>query len=71
MRQEEKYRNDYPVLVVELKWNKSAESALQQIKNKKYPNSIQNYAGDVLLVGINYSKKDKKHECIIERYQKR
>lgn len=71
MRQEEKYRNDYPALVVELKWNKSAESALQQIKNKKYPNSIQNYAGDVLLVGINYSKKDKKHECIIERYQKR
>ena len=71
MRQEEKYRNDYPALVVELKWNKSAESALQQIKNKKYPNSIQNYAGDVLLVGINYGKKDKKHECIIERYQKR
>ena len=71
MRQEEKYRNDYPAIVVELKWNKSAESALQQIKNKKYPNSIQNYAGDVLLVGINYSKKDKKHECIIERYQKR
>ena len=65
------YRNDYPALVVELKWNKSAESALQQIKNKKYPSSIQNYAGEVLLVGINYNKKDKKHECIIERYQKR
>lgn len=65
------YRNDYPALVVELKWNKSAESALQQIKSKKYPSSIQNYAGEVLLVGINYNKKDKKHECIIERYQKR
>ena len=65
------YRNDYPALVVELKWNKSAESALQQIKSKKYPSSIQNYSGEVLLVGINYNKKDKKHECIIERYQKR
>lgn len=51
------YRNDYPALVVELKWNKSAVSALQQIKDKKYPDSIQKYAGNILLVGINYSKK--------------
>ena len=65
------YRNDYPALVVELKWNKSAVSALQQIKDKKYPDSIQNYAGNVLLVGINYSKKEKKHECVIEEYLKK
>ena len=64
------YRNDYPALVVELKWNKSAVSALQQIKDKKYPDSIQGYAGNVLLVGINYSKKEKKHECVIEEYLK-
>ena len=65
------YRNDYPALVVELKWNKSAVSALQQIKDKKYPDSIQNYAGNVLLVGINYSKKEKKHACVIEEYLKK
>lgn len=65
------YRNDYPALVVELKWNKSAVSALQQIKDKKYPDSIQKYAGNVLLVGINYSKKEKKHECMIEEYLKK
>ena len=65
------YRNDYPAFVVELKWNKSAVSALQQIKDKKYPDSIQNYAGNVLLVGINYSKKEKKHECVIEEYLKK
>ena len=65
------YRNDYPALVVELKWNKSAVSALQQIKDKKYPGSIQKYAGNVLLVGINYSKKEKKHECMIEEYLKK
>ena len=64
------YRNDYPALVV-LKWNKSAVSALQQIKDKKYPDSIQKYAGNVLLVGINYKKKEKKHECMIEEYLKK
>ena len=65
------YKNDYPALIVELKWNKSAESALQQVKDRRYPDSIQNYMGDILLVGINYNKKDKKHECVIETYQKR
>ena len=65
------YRNDYPALVVELKWNKSAVSELQQIKDKKYPDSIQKYAGNILLVGINYSKKEKKHECMIEEYLKK
>ena len=65
------YRNDYPALVVELKWNKSAVSALQQIKDKKYPDSIQKYAGNILLVEINYSKKEKKHECVIEEYLKK
>ena len=56
---------------MELKWNKSAVSALQQIKDRKYPDSIQDYTGDILLVGINYSKKDKKHECVIEAYKKK
>ena len=56
---------------MELKWNKSAVSALQQIKDKKYPDSIQKYAGNILLVGISYSKKEKKHECMIEEYLKK
>lgn len=64
------YRNYYPALVVELKWNKSAKSALQQIKDRKYPASIEQYTGDILLVGINYDKKTKKHECVIEQYEK-
>lgn len=53
-----------------MKWNKSTVTALQQIKDKKYLDSIQSYAGDVLLVGINYSKKEKKQECVIEEYKK-
>ena len=47
------FRQDYPALVVELKWNKSAETALSQIKDRMYPESIKGYTGDILLVGIN------------------
>ena len=63
------YKADYPALVVELKWNKNAKTALQQIYEKKYPESIAEYTGEILLVGINYDKKTKKHECVIEEYQ--
>lgn len=64
------YRQDYPALVVELKWNKNANTALQQIKDRKYPASILDYTGNILLVGINYDKNSKKHQCIIEKYTK-
>ena len=43
---------------------------LQQIREKQYPASILDYTGDILLIGINYNKKTKSHECIIEEYQK-
>ena len=64
------YKAEYPALVVELKWNKNAQTALQQIHEKKYPSSILSYTGNILLVGISYDKKTKKHECVIEEYQK-
>ena len=64
------YKSTYPALVVELKWNKDAEAAIQQIKNKKYPESVLNYTGDILLIGINYNKGTKEHRCLIERYKK-
>ena len=64
------YREDYPALVVELKWNKSAQTALQQIKEKRYAESLQDYAGEILLVGINYDKKTKEHSCSIEKLVK-
>lgn len=60
------YRQDYPALVVELKWNKNAKTALQQIRDRKYPDSILDYTGHILLVGINYDKNSKEHQCIIE-----
>ena len=57
-----------PALVVELKWNKTPEAAIAQIKDRRYPEVLQSYTGDILLVGINYDEKKKKHECIIEEY---
>ena len=58
---------EYPALVVELKWNKDAESAIDQIRQKKYPDSIKDYTDNILLVGISYDRKSGKHECIIEK----
>lgn len=64
------YENDYPALVVELKWNKDARTALQQILDKKYTDSVSQYTGNILLVGINYNKMTKAHECIIVKHEK-
>ena len=64
------YVSSYPALVVELKWNKNVKTALQQIKEKQYPDSVLDYTGDILLVGINYDKKTKEHQCLIEKYEK-
>ena len=64
------YVMDYPALLVELKWNHSAKTALEQIKDKKYTQALQYYTGEILLVGINYNKKTKEHECLIERFEK-
>ena len=61
---------DRPALVIELKWNKSAEGAIRQIKKKEYATWLEKYSGDILLVGINYNKEEKLHTCIIEKYKK-
>lgn len=58
-----------PALLVELKWNKTAEGAIQQIKDKQYVSWIQGYTGEILLVGINYDE-HKGHECMIEKFVK-
>lgn len=62
--------SDKPALIVELKWDKSASGAISQIKEKSYVQSLKEYHGNLLLVGINYDVKTKKHECIIEQFTK-
>ena len=64
------YANEYPALVTELKWNKNAQTALNQIKEKQYPQSLLQYTGQILLIGINYDKKTKEHSCKIERFER-
>lgn len=58
-----------PALVIELKYDGSAEAAIEQIKKRQYTKELEGYTGEILLVGINYDKKseDKKHSCVIER----
>lgn len=61
---------DKPALVVELKSNRNARAAISQIRRREYPEKIAEYTGDILLVGINYDKKKKRHTCRIERWEK-
>ena len=58
-----------PALILELKWDKTAEGAISQIKNKGYISALKEYKGNILLVGINYEKKSKKHQCRIEKFE--
>ena len=56
-----------PALIIELKYNKDADTAIDQIKRKNYPSKLQQYAGNLLLVGINYDRQTKTHTCHIEK----
>ena len=65
-----KKHSDKPAMIVELKYNVSAEGAITQIKEKKYVESLREYHGSLLLVGINYDKESKKHTCVIEKWER-
>ena len=58
-----------PAIVLELKYDKDADSAISQIHRKQYPDRVAQYATDLLLVGINYDKQQKLHQCRIERIE--
>jgi len=60
---------DKPAIVVELKWNKDVRGAISQIKEKHYISALDEYQGNLLLVGINYDKKAKTYECVIEPWE--
>ena len=61
---------DSPAIVVELKYNQDADTAISQIRRKQYPAKVAEYVGELLLVGINYDKKEKTHQCHIEKIDK-
>ena len=60
-----------PALVIELKWNKTADTAVEQIKRNRYPEALRGLGSDILLVGINYDKDlpagQRRYTCKIEK----
>ena len=58
---------DKPAMIIELKWNREVKTAIDQIKEKKYPKGLEKYKDNLLIVGISYDKKTKKHTCHIEK----
>ncbi len=56
----------FPAIVVELKYDKSADSAIDQIKRKDYPKSLKGFSKQIVLCGINYNKATSKHEVEME-----
>ena len=61
-------RYDKPAMIIELKYDKDVDTAIKQIKEKKYFFGLEKYLDNLLLVGINYDKETKKHTCMIEKY---
>ena len=59
-----------PALVIELKKDHAVQTAIDQIKERRYPQKVAEYTGDILLVGISYDTGSKQHTCQIERWEK-
>lgn len=57
----------HPAMIVELKWNKTADAAISQIHNKNYAGKLKDFGGELLLVGINYDRAEKRYTCKIEK----
>ena len=58
---------DKPAMIIELKWDKTAAGAMRQIADRQYSEVIKDYRDNTLLIGINYEKESKRHECVIKR----
>jgi hypothetical protein len=58
---------DKPAMLVELKWDASAAGAIAQIAEKRYPQALEAYSGNLILIGVNYSRETKQHTCEIRR----
>jgi len=63
------YVPNVPAIIIELKNAKTAQGALEQIKERRYDDILEHYRGDMLLVGVNYDPDTKAHTCVIEKYR--
>ena len=57
-----------PSFIVELKYNSTAQKALDQIFEKRYDQALKNYPGEKLAIGISYDSKNKKHDILIRTF---
>ncbi|HAG69489.1 MAG TPA: hypothetical protein DCL38_05900 [Lachnospiraceae bacterium] len=64
-----KVQGRHPAMIVELKWNRSARAAIRQVKDKSYEGFLSGYNGEIILVGINYTKKSGRYTCKIEKWK--
>jgi hypothetical protein len=56
-----------PLILIEFKYDGSAEEAISQIKTQEYFKRYTGQYRDIIIVGINYSTKTKDHQCLIEK----
>ena len=56
-----------PLILIEFKYDGSAEEAIAQIKKQEYFKRYTRQYRDIIIVGINYSTKTKDHQCLIEK----
>ena len=61
------YKTDVPAIIIELKKDDGVDTAIDQIKERKYPEALEKYKDNLLLVAINYDSKTKEHSCRIEK----
>ena len=60
---------ELPTVVIELKWDQPAGSAIGQILDRDYPAPLRDPGRDLLLVGITYDKANKSHTCQIVEHR--
>ena len=56
-----------PLILIEFKYDGSAEEAIAQIKKQEYFKRYTGQYRNIIIVGINYSTKTKDHQCLIEK----
>ena len=56
-----------PLILIEFKYDSSAEEAIAQIKTQEYCKRYVGQYRNIIIVGINYSTKTKDHQCLIEK----
>lgn len=61
------FHSDKPAVVIDLKWDKTAQGAISPIKERNYIAALEAYKGSLILVGINYEKASERHTCLIEK----